>query len=264
MPILRVKLPDSGEVTHVLTGGRISLGRRPDNTIQLLDRSISGHHAELIEEDGHYRLHDLGSTNLTFVDGEPVIDFHLHGSCRLRLGNIECEYDAMADPRHAAEPKLTFIQMEKDMAFLRAENQELINKMDGLQRRIDILSSARLVTGKADAGSANASDLLKRVSDERDELRFHNSGLRLELEKLREEVAIAGRERDTARQANDLMHAEKAIHFRERDAAPRVAEAGTTQRITFPSPQATQIITTTLPDTEESGLEPERQAAGAG
>ena len=72
MPTLRIKLPNHMEVTHQLSGERITIGRRPDNTIQISDRSVSGNHAELIAADGHYRLHDLGSTNMTFVDGAPV------------------------------------------------------------------------------------------------------------------------------------------------------------------------------------------------
>jgi pSer/pThr/pTyr-binding forkhead associated (FHA) protein len=96
MPVLRIKLPNHGEVTHLIAGDRISIGRRPDNTIQILDRSVSGHHAELIATNGHYRLHDLQSTNLCFVEGQPVSDFHLHHSCRISFGTVECEFDATA------------------------------------------------------------------------------------------------------------------------------------------------------------------------
>jgi pSer/pThr/pTyr-binding forkhead associated (FHA) protein len=51
------------EVTHVLDGDRITIGRGPDNTIQINDRTVSKHHAELLAADGHYRLHDLDATN---------------------------------------------------------------------------------------------------------------------------------------------------------------------------------------------------------
>jgi hypothetical protein len=38
MPVLRIKLPDNkGEITHVLAGERITIGRRPENTIQIID-----------------------------------------------------------------------------------------------------------------------------------------------------------------------------------------------------------------------------------
>src|SRR5882724_3072411 len=93
MATLRIKLADQGEVTHELTADRITVGRRPDNTVQIIDRSVSAHHAELICEDGHYRLHDLGSTNLSFVDGTAVTDFHLHQECRITFGTVQCEFD---------------------------------------------------------------------------------------------------------------------------------------------------------------------------
>jgi pSer/pThr/pTyr-binding forkhead associated (FHA) protein len=54
MASLRVNLPNQkGEMTHVLAGARITIGRRPDNTIQIIDKSVSGHHAELIAVKGH-------------------------------------------------------------------------------------------------------------------------------------------------------------------------------------------------------------------
>jgi pSer/pThr/pTyr-binding forkhead associated (FHA) protein len=230
MPTLRIQLPDQSEATYVLTGERITVGRRPDNTIQILDRSVSAHHAELILAGGHYRLHDLQSTNLSFVDGTPVTDYHLRASCRVAFGNVECDYDATPNAPSEEEPRLTPAQMEKDMAFLRAENQELLNKIDGLQRRIDILSSARLITSKSDGGSSTPEET-KKLLAERDELRFQNSGLKLELEKLREELAVTARERDAARQANELLQAEKAGLQREL----KSQDKGTTQRISLPS-----------------------------
>ena len=48
----------------------------------------------------------------------------------------------------SAETLLTREQLEKDTAFLRAENLELQAKLTAQQRRVDMLSSARLVTGR--------------------------------------------------------------------------------------------------------------------
>src|SRR5258708_21054097 len=124
MPTLRLFLPEQGPVAFKLRGERITIGRRPDNTIQILDRSVSAHDADLLMVDGHYRLHDLESTNLCFVDGAPVMDYHLHTSCKIAFGNVEGEFDALPTEDQDTVPKLTPVQMEKDMAFLRAENQE--------------------------------------------------------------------------------------------------------------------------------------------
>ncbi len=213
MPTLRLKLPDHGEVTHELTAARITIGRRPDNTIQIVDRSVSAHHAELIAEDGHYRLHDLGSTNLSFVDGESVTDFHLHQRCKVAFGTVQCEFDPHGG---AGESGLSAAQLERELGFLRGENADLEGKIVTLQRQIDILNSARLVTKKADMTPFAAhNDTLKAVVSERDDLRHMSSGLKLELENLRGELAATISERDAARQACELLHAEKASQTRE-------------------------------------------------
>jgi len=228
MPILRIKLPDAGEIIHILRDDRVTIGRRPDNVIQILDRSVSGYHAELIWEGDHYRLHDLGSTNFCFVEGQQVTDFNLRNTCKLGFGNIECEFDSAGERED--EAKLSAAELEKDMQFMRAENQELQNKIDSLQRRIDILSSARLVTGKAETTNLNAPDVLKKITAERDELRFHVSGVKLELEKVREELSATQRERDAARQVNELLQAEKAQLQRQL----QVDEKVSTQKIILP------------------------------
>ncbi|RYD75803.1 MAG: FHA domain-containing protein [Verrucomicrobiaceae bacterium] len=264
MPTLRIKLPDNGETTHVLRGDRITVGRRPDNIVQILDRSVSGYHAELIWEGDHYRLHDLGSTNFSFVEGQQITDFNLRNSCKIGFGNIECFYDASTSEAvdkepEETEPKLTAAQMEKDMAFLRAENQELINKIDALQRRIDILSSARLVTGKSDTGQIGTPDHIKRITTERDELRFQISGVKLELEKVREELITTQKERDATRREVELLRAEKSQ-------LPRPAqgdEKASTQKIILP-PQSTQPKAEVKPEGEpKSEAEQARETASA-
>lgn len=214
MPTLRIKLPDQSEVTHELTADKVTVGRRPDNTIQIIDRSVSAHHAELIlTDDGHYQLHDLGSTNLSFVDGSPITDYHLRQPCRVTFGTVQCEFDPAAG---SGLKRLSNSQLEKDLAFVRGENADLLGQIVALQRQIDILSSARLVTKKADnTPFAAANDTLKTIVAERDDLRHLNAGLKLELEKLREELSATVRERDAARQACELLQAEKVTHSRE-------------------------------------------------
>ena len=52
--------------------GRNSLGRHPEQSIQVLDRVVSKQHAEIIHQQGKYWLRDLGSRNGTFVNGTRV------------------------------------------------------------------------------------------------------------------------------------------------------------------------------------------------
>lgn len=209
MPTLRIKMPNRSEVTHQLSGERITIGRGPDNTIQISNPAVSARHAELIAEDGHYRLHDLESTNLTFVDGAPVADFHLRQDCRIAFGTVECVFDPMdAAPD---ESLMSRDRLEQDIGFLRTENADLRAVLAAQQRRVDMLSSARLVTGRTDSTpSSAAQDALRAVVGERNDLRHTIAGLRSEIANLTEELATANRERERLRQALQARHAATA------------------------------------------------------
>jgi CheY-like chemotaxis protein len=209
MPCIRITLPDNqGEITHVLAGERITIGRRADNTIQIIDPTISAHHAELIATNGHYRLHDLGSTNYTFVEGEPVADYHLHGVCRVAFGTVECEYSPEAP--QSVEHKAELVPTRAELEFLRQENFDLLKKMAAVQKQVDILSSARLVT-KETTHINVAPEALRRTAHERDELRMENDHLQLQIRGLKDDLVAITRERDAMRNAWETVRAELVV-----------------------------------------------------
>lgn len=70
MARLILSTPD-GERTVELRG-KNTLGRHPDNSIQLLDKIVSKEHCIIELHDGQFILKDLGSLNGTYVDGERV------------------------------------------------------------------------------------------------------------------------------------------------------------------------------------------------
>lgn len=57
-----------------------TIGRRDDNTIMIDDGFVSGSHAEIVFDRGDWWLQDLGSTNGTFINSQPV-------RARVRIGN---------------------------------------------------------------------------------------------------------------------------------------------------------------------------------
>ncbi|TMD17302.1 MAG: FHA domain-containing protein, partial [Chloroflexi bacterium] len=57
-----------------------TVGRAPDNDIIISDPATSGHHSRIEVRAGAYWISDLGSTNGTLVNGEPIIDKQIdHG-----------------------------------------------------------------------------------------------------------------------------------------------------------------------------------------
>ena len=92
MPKLQIILPDGGNATHDLNEDTITVGRLPDNTIQIDDVSVSSHHAQLTREDGHYILEDLGSTNGTTLNGQRHRQGKLMDGDQVCFGKIDAVF----------------------------------------------------------------------------------------------------------------------------------------------------------------------------
>lgn len=72
MWILNIRSPEGEPRQHVLQPGNNNIGRMSGNDIVVLDPSASRHHAKIVYDDqaNTLTLHDLGSTNGTFVNRE--------------------------------------------------------------------------------------------------------------------------------------------------------------------------------------------------
>ena len=89
MPQLQIIISEDNQVMYDLAYDKVTVGRLADNTLQIEDASVSSHHAELILEGDRYHLHDLGSTNGTFVNGEATTDAILNHGDEVRFGRVE-------------------------------------------------------------------------------------------------------------------------------------------------------------------------------
>jgi pSer/pThr/pTyr-binding forkhead associated (FHA) protein len=89
------KLIISG-ITHELVEELVTVGRAPDNLIQLDDASVSSRHAELRAVDKSYQLRDLGSTNGTRVNGNTATEIMLRHGDRIRFGGIQARFETDA------------------------------------------------------------------------------------------------------------------------------------------------------------------------
>jgi pSer/pThr/pTyr-binding forkhead associated (FHA) protein len=64
----------------------VSIGRAPDNDVVVGDPATSGHHGRIEERAGSFWISDLGSTNGTLVNGEPVIEKQLSDGDTIAIG----------------------------------------------------------------------------------------------------------------------------------------------------------------------------------
>lgn len=89
---------------YVLDKPRVTLGRTPQNDIQLENLGISGSHAAIVREGNTWAVEDLSSKNGTTVNGERVTRHSLkHGDV---IGIVKYQLHFSDEEELAAEDDL--------------------------------------------------------------------------------------------------------------------------------------------------------------
>ncbi len=94
MGIAKIVLSLDGVIKQELdlTKDRISIGRRPYNDMVLDNPAVSGEHAMIVKSHSDYILEDLGSTNGTYVNGQPVKKHYLQNNDVIELMKYRIQY----------------------------------------------------------------------------------------------------------------------------------------------------------------------------
>ena len=99
---LNVSSASGGSTSFELAEPVVTIGRAPDNLIQLDEPSVSSRHAQISVAGEVYELKDLDSTNGTQVNGETITSVTLQVGDRIKFGKVEacfeCELPAHAEP----------------------------------------------------------------------------------------------------------------------------------------------------------------------
>lgn len=91
-----VTIRGRGAGTSFKLGPANTLGRDPENTIQVLDEKISRHHAVLRRSDRVWTLQDLGSRNGTFLGSEKLVGaVELAGGEEIHLGDTVLRFELL-------------------------------------------------------------------------------------------------------------------------------------------------------------------------
>jgi hypothetical protein len=91
--------------TQDLKTEKTTIGRVDDNTFPIIEPSVSSHHCEVILRGTEVVVHDLDSTNGTYIAGEKITERALKPGQILRLGQVDLRLEADAA---GAPPGKTF------------------------------------------------------------------------------------------------------------------------------------------------------------
>ncbi len=89
--------------SHELKVDKTTIGRVDDNTFPIAESSVSSHHCEILLRGADVVVHDLNSTNGTFIDGNQITgEAVLKPGQVLKLGQIELKLEVEGVPATAA------------------------------------------------------------------------------------------------------------------------------------------------------------------
>ncbi|HMF91317.1 MAG TPA: FHA domain-containing protein [Candidatus Angelobacter sp.] len=127
-----------------LTQGTATIGRLPDNSVQIDNLAVSGHHAKIYWDDGHYVIEDVGSLNGTFVNEKRVGKATLIHGDQVKIGKHVLEFkNEGAIALGASVPKSgpATPQLDATVVLDTKQAREMIAEKGGP------VSAARSVTG---------------------------------------------------------------------------------------------------------------------
>ena len=71
---------------------RVTIGRKPQNDVQIENLAVSGEHACIVTILNDSFLEDLGSTNGTLVNGNPIKKHILQNNDVIEIGKYKLKY----------------------------------------------------------------------------------------------------------------------------------------------------------------------------
>lgn len=114
-------------------GKSISIGRRPSNDVCIADRSVSGRHATIEHDGSAVWIHDLGSTNGTYVNGKPVERQQLRDDDEVLVGavRLRCEVPASvaeSAPAPVVDMDDSFSESMRDAQLVAADEDDELDE----------------------------------------------------------------------------------------------------------------------------------------
>jgi adenylate cyclase len=147
---------------YPLKEGETLIGRGPHCDIVLGDDSISRNHARIVIRGDSFVVADLGSSNGTYCDGEPVTEHHVTGDERLMFGTVEAAVTraAASEPPPPGNPTLLVAE----------QRVRRVDELPGASDQVAALDAPRLIrllgeTGRVLIATLPLEDILTRVID---------------------------------------------------------------------------------------------------
>ena len=129
-------------------------GPAHDCDIKLVNDRVSRHHCEILYKDGHYELHDLGSTNGTYVDGVRVTRTVLRNGAVINVPAQVFAFTGGMLHYHAHQSGISIQLVNVYRKVKNANTGKPLNIVDGTSLQVEPNSFVVLVGGSGTGKSS--------------------------------------------------------------------------------------------------------------
>ena len=140
--------------TDIRRKRRVLIGRGDDCDIKLVNDRVSRHHCEILYKDGHYELHDLGSTNGTYVDGVRVTRTVLRNGAVINVPAQVFAFTGGMLHYHAHQSGISIQLVNVYKTVKNANTGKPLNIVDGTSLQVEPNSFVVLVGGSGTGKSS--------------------------------------------------------------------------------------------------------------
>ncbi|HET6840155.1 MAG TPA: FHA domain-containing protein [Candidatus Angelobacter sp.] len=109
-----------------LTPTTLTIGRLPDNMLQIDNLAVSGHHAKVTWEADHYAIEDLGSLNGTYVNNQRVGKASLRDGDQVLIGKHVVQFKDETQMPEPAMPPKPIATLESTVVLDTRQAQEML------------------------------------------------------------------------------------------------------------------------------------------
>ena len=85
-----------------LSSGTVTIGRQPDNVLRIDNPAVSGYHAKVFSENGHYVLEDAESFNGTYINSHRITKVVLKNGDKALIGKHTIEFSDQQEVWHGS------------------------------------------------------------------------------------------------------------------------------------------------------------------
>lgn len=151
MARLSLKLDNDEVGEYWISDTPVTIGRLPENTIQLDNLSVSGRHARIVREEGAFVLYDENSTNGSYVNGQRVSRAVLTSGDTVHVGRHIISF---SDEGIAEKPATAKSSSSPEVFGANGKPIGVLKVVSGKTDQPEyVLNGAEAIIGKSDAAT---------------------------------------------------------------------------------------------------------------